>query len=137
MERHSYGFRDEMNLSFEFLEAIQEESWISQSPNCDSEGCPPLFYEGAEGGHKLFAAVLNRAIRDYTQYLWREDYKLFLIAQDAWQWLMSDDESRELTTFVDVCKLLGQDPYMVRSKIARLVENERKSPGAIPGSNAA
>jgi hypothetical protein len=51
---------------------------------------------------------------------------------------MSDAESHELTTFVDVCKLLDQNPIIVRVKIAELVEDdEREDQAAISVTHAA
>lgn len=114
---------------------FQEELWPSPSFKPDV-GEPSLFItEGGEGGHKLFAAILNRAIRDYAQYLGKVNSKQFCLAQDAWLWIMSDSD--ELTAFVGVCKLLDQDPDKVRYRIAELIDNEGIYPGTLPVTNAA
>ena len=95
------------------------------------------FFEGSEGAQKLFTAILNRAIRDYSQYLGRDKPEHVQIAMDAWEWLMSDEESRDLTSFVDVCRILDQCPTLVRIKVAELVEYAGSSPTAISVPNAA
>ena len=135
MAQQTYGFQDETNLSFESPGLFQEELW--QSRFLDSGDEEPSLYvtEGAEGGHRLFAAILNRAIRDYRQYLGRKDSKQFYLARDAWLWISSDSD--ELTAFVGVCKILDQDPHRVRVRIAELVEDEGIHPGALPVTNAA
>lgn len=120
---------------FESLEQSQEELSLSTLPSQEAE--PLVYLNGAESGHKLFSAILNRAIRDYKQYLWRPDSKQFYLAIDAWLWLSCDDESHELTTFVDICKLLDQNPDIVRHKIAELVEHEGRNSSPIPVTHAA
>jgi len=77
--------------------------------------------KGSEGAQKLYTAILNLAIRDYSMYLNKED-KRQQMAIDAWEWLMSDHESTELTAFVDICRILDQNPALVRAKIAESVD---------------
>ena len=135
MARQTYEYREEMSPSFELPEIFQEGLWPSPLLESDIDE-PNLFItEGGEGGHKLFAAILNRAIRDYAQYLGKTSSKQFYLAKEAWLWIMSDSD--ELTAFVGVCKLLDQDPDRVRLKIAELVENEGIYPGALPVTHAA
>lgn len=108
--------------------------WQSQFLELDMDKPTSFNTDGVEGGYKLFAAILNRAIRDYIQYVGKTDSKQFCLAEEAWLWIMSDSD--ELTTFVWICKLLDQDPSRVRGKIAKLVENEGIHPGAIPITDA-
>lgn len=134
MARQTYGFQEETSPSYEFPETFREELWQSQFPDAEFDEPSMFITEGAEGGHKLFAAILNRAIRDYKQYLGRKDSKQFYLAKDAWLWINSDSD--ELTAFVGVCKLLDQDPDKVRLRIAELVEGEGIYPGALPVTHA-
>ena len=136
MGAQHYGLRDGTSPSFEFLETSAEEQWSSQLPSSDLER-PVQLNDRSESGHRLFAAILNRAVRDYKQYLWRPDPSQAQLARDAWLWLMSDEESFGLTTFVDVCKLLDQSPDEVRRMIARLVEHERPDSITLPVAYAA
>ena len=136
MGAQRYGYQERTNPSLEFLETSAEDQWSSQFLSNDLQA-PVLFNDGAESGHKLFAAILNRAVRDYKQYLWRPDPGQAQLAVDAWTWLMSDDESFDLTTFVDVCKLLDQNPDQIRKLIAKLVEYERPDSITLPVAHAA
>lgn len=122
MAQPSFAFQEGTSLSLDFLETSQEESWTSQSPSTIPNDKPLFgFVKGSEGAQKLYTAILNLAIRDYSMYLNKED-KRQQMAIDAWEWLMSDHESTELTAFVDICRILDQNPALVRAKIAESVD---------------
>jgi len=70
----------------------------------------------------LLLSVLQRAIRDYSQYRFDEDRQKYDCAVDAWDWFMSDDEDH-FTSFCSVCRILNIDVSCMRSRIAGFIEN--------------
>ena len=71
----------------------------------------------------LWAAVIRRAVLDWTLYKGSENLKDRKAFWSAHNWLFSDDEG-EFPTFVVLCQYLGVDPNYLRERVLSLTPQE-------------
>jgi len=72
---------------------------------------------------KLMLAVLEDAIACYQKYIFAQDGKGKIMAQETEQWLL-DDNSDWLFSFDNVCETLGFDPAYMREGMMRWKEQK-------------
>ena len=70
----------------------------------------------------LLAAVVRRAVLDWSLYRGSEDLRERRIFRSAQNWLFSDDE--QFPAFVVLCHHLDVDPQYIRERVLRLTDEE-------------
>ena len=70
----------------------------------------------------LMAAIVRRAVLDWSLYRRSEDLRERRIFRSARNWLFSDDE--EFPSFVVLCHHLDVDPAYIRERVLSLTDEE-------------
>jgi hypothetical protein len=83
------------------------------------------FWPPGHGEKLLLAAIFRRAAFDIALYKNSQRIQQRRLAVEAYNWLMSDEESH-FTSFVSICNILDQNPKDLRNRTLRLRREDVK-----------
>lgn len=99
--------------------STSSDALFETESNTNRDACPE---------HKLYVAMIRRAIWDYVLYRDADAADKRAISEDAEGWLFYDGDedldSEGRVTFPYTCAILGLDPGMVRAGARRLCRDD-------------